>query len=1027
MDLCKSISRIVLAATLFFAVLTVGTSSASAAGTPADVPNFPTVTALKVAYPTGTANLPPLVAVTGNSAITDGNGGLYWYNAADATSTASPTIIVDGAGRRWYALNIKNNTSISNGTVTPIQFGAFCNNASHTISSGDISANMQWVGTYTAGDQWDFVGIQEAIYAAYATAPHATFTGTGSGTNLTVTSVTGTIHVGDTISGTGAGTNTTIVSQTSGPTGGAGVYVTSQATTSSAASMRTIVWNNFGASYTNQNKVFYQPPGFCLVNRQVVMNAQNFEFDFAARGSSRWTWNGDPTISMFYNNAVSYGVFNNVTLQAGGVANGIITATALWVMDHTSGTYSEVATQQLTINNAAIFPNLEGGGISISPSGGAAQGDTIVFNNLTMTGFGTTYGVQVGGQNALSIVFLGGDIQGVTGDAFRVFGGTVYIYGMNFENQSVYSSVLITPSVSQILNFGADFHQYSGCGSSCISTIKDVRSESDVLAISPVRNYSLENSGMAGAGSFNSWFSDYCYQIGMTTRAGSKGHIFMVVDDGGNGTWKAMNTTGGTTSVITDPTASYTINQWATGNYCLFFRFGSNGFTEHDTITANTATTVTIGGAVGPVASTSLYHIGGDSGSSPPAFDSATPTNYTGVNVGLNQGFTTTANSANITIGSGIYNTINVNDYVVIPNEDTLGAASGAPVYTTALIAKVTAKSGGNTLTVNKAPKFTTSDAFGYWGTPFTDGRISWLDFTYPSIANPAVVSNSFVSTGVVERPGDLTSFTATADNWLDNLTGTAITTQTQSLRASRQLDAVAVFSAASTTDMSPYMQNFNVAQLVPTTDATLNAPVPAPSSAGQLFELDVVTNVTTPFTLTFGTNFVSSGPLYTGVTSGSLYVIQFRSLNGKWVETYRSSSPSQPCPIAPTLTGNISNPTVTYTEQTCYFTKNKNIVTVQGHLTISAITGGSGNVGIAHALPVTSANTGAQVACTIGVFGALIPVAGNTQVLLAGPSNGTGVSLFVFNPTTGVLSSPLMATVGATFDISYSCTYQVA
>lgn len=65
----------------------------------------------------------------------------------------------------------------------------------------------------------------------------ATFTGTGAGTNLTTSVVTGTINVGDTVFGTGVPTNTTIVSQTSGTPGGAGVYVTSNATTSSGASL----------------------------------------------------------------------------------------------------------------------------------------------------------------------------------------------------------------------------------------------------------------------------------------------------------------------------------------------------------------------------------------------------------------------------------------------------------------------------------------------------------------------------------------------------------------------------------------------------------------------------------------------------------------------------------------------------------------------------------------------------------------------------------------------------------------------
>lgn len=65
----------------------------------------------------------------------------------------------------------------------------------------------------------------------------ATFTGSGSGTNLTASAVTGKIEVGQTVVGTGVPGGTTILSQTSGTPGGAGVYVTSNATTSSGAAL----------------------------------------------------------------------------------------------------------------------------------------------------------------------------------------------------------------------------------------------------------------------------------------------------------------------------------------------------------------------------------------------------------------------------------------------------------------------------------------------------------------------------------------------------------------------------------------------------------------------------------------------------------------------------------------------------------------------------------------------------------------------------------------------------------------------
>ena len=65
----------------------------------------------------------------------------------------------------------------------------------------------------------------------------ATFTGTGSGTNLTASAVTGVIGIGNVITGSGVPALTTIVSQTSGTPGGAGVYVTNNATTSAAAAL----------------------------------------------------------------------------------------------------------------------------------------------------------------------------------------------------------------------------------------------------------------------------------------------------------------------------------------------------------------------------------------------------------------------------------------------------------------------------------------------------------------------------------------------------------------------------------------------------------------------------------------------------------------------------------------------------------------------------------------------------------------------------------------------------------------------
>ena len=112
---------------------------------------------------------------------------------------------------------------------------------------------------HNAGDFWaklagdNAATIGAAIYADYSNgdvcavaAPAgasvtasigATFTATGTGTSLVVTSVTGRISIGDKIAGTGVTAGTTIAAQVSGTAGGAGTYTTSAATTAAAATV----------------------------------------------------------------------------------------------------------------------------------------------------------------------------------------------------------------------------------------------------------------------------------------------------------------------------------------------------------------------------------------------------------------------------------------------------------------------------------------------------------------------------------------------------------------------------------------------------------------------------------------------------------------------------------------------------------------------------------------------------------------------------------------------------------------------
>lgn len=124
------------------------------------------------------------------------------------------------------ALTIPQMQALS-GSLTAIVDGY-----SHVISSISLASYSSFSAA-AAGIQAAFT---DPTISTFTGSLGGSFTATGSGTNLTTTSVSGLISVGDTVTGTGVPANTTIVSQTSGSAGGAGVYVTNNVTTASAAS-----------------------------------------------------------------------------------------------------------------------------------------------------------------------------------------------------------------------------------------------------------------------------------------------------------------------------------------------------------------------------------------------------------------------------------------------------------------------------------------------------------------------------------------------------------------------------------------------------------------------------------------------------------------------------------------------------------------------------------------------------------------------------------------------------------------------
>lgn len=128
---------------------------------------------------------------------------------------------VEAAGLGW---NITPNRTVASSST-----GAWWNSyTSQSIGSAPVDVAYQANGQHKIVFDTSFAVLQGTV----------SFTGTGSGTNLTVSAVSGGYLLNNsTIAGTGVPGGTTIVSQTSGTPGGAGIYVTSGATTSSGASI----------------------------------------------------------------------------------------------------------------------------------------------------------------------------------------------------------------------------------------------------------------------------------------------------------------------------------------------------------------------------------------------------------------------------------------------------------------------------------------------------------------------------------------------------------------------------------------------------------------------------------------------------------------------------------------------------------------------------------------------------------------------------------------------------------------------
>ncbi len=178
----------------------------------------------------------PLLAIICMSALTCGAYAQQGVSGSLTAGTGSPAYLE----LRGAPANPQIDCALNSGTNCSILF-APKGSGGFNFQNGNGGNSVQILGTnLSPGDALQYVP-NSAGPAVFTASVGAVFIGTGSGTGLMATLVTGVIHPGNaltaSITGSGVPNFTYIVSQVSGAPGGAGVYATNNFITSSGASI----------------------------------------------------------------------------------------------------------------------------------------------------------------------------------------------------------------------------------------------------------------------------------------------------------------------------------------------------------------------------------------------------------------------------------------------------------------------------------------------------------------------------------------------------------------------------------------------------------------------------------------------------------------------------------------------------------------------------------------------------------------------------------------------------------------------
>jgi hypothetical protein len=614
-----------------------------------------------------------VVQINGYRTVND--GGAMSIGRVTTQARVGPGMWQSADGAIWRIENNEPNI---------LMLGGYNDGSSHQITSADIAANPQWIGTYTAGTEWNSVAGQELVYTCYA---------------------------GNSVAGT-------------------------------------VRWNtNTGQINRPMNLL---PGGTYVSNQTILIVAAGFYMHGNQRATSELLWTGSPTVPALYLNSGAYFTIERLRIADTSASNQLI------VLDHSSSP-GAISTQQGSfrdcdfVGGGPVFTNVI---ISINPvSSGSGQGDTLLFSNCLLIGSAVA-NLQLVGQNTLSCEIEGGNHQEALGDGIQLLGASAFMRGPSFENSAI-DFFHQAPATNQIAMFGADFHSYSGAGGTEINSMRDIRSENLVPCIFEANNGRVYCLGVSGGMVFG-WVANGNFPLGGLIGAGSKNHIFMLVDDGGPD-WFLGDPSGSTTLVV-NPSATWTTNQWA--GFLVWERF-TNGFAlATSLVVSNTATTATVT-PLGLTSAGRQIKIAGVAGSSPPSWDSAPAGHSTPPVPGNGQGFTTVANSNVVNIGSDI--TVSIGDYVVIPGAWSLAQAGES--QTSALIGKVT-NTGAGTITLSRAATQVVTDAPGYFGTSISDGNFNWLDIDSDALVGLIKGDAIFSPYGRVRQCGPLDAMSLGRPDW---------------------------------------------------------------------------------------------------------------------------------------------------------------------------------------------------------------------------------------------------------------------